>query len=748
MRLETDSTTLTRNPRRGAHVVALLLTLALWRTPAGAAAPVAGTALLPSPKRMEARPGRLLLVRAGPPERRGCRVVAGPEAGYAAEVIAARLGVPVHAAPAAGELAVRLRTDAQAPFAAALSRDARPEAYCLEVTDQGVEILAVAPEGLLRAAATLLQLLRTEEGAVAVDRVTITDWPDFRFRCAADWLINVECNRWSYDWGDGYPATLARIRRKLDQCFAYKINQVWFDGFGWDTQRSEGYAQLMRECAAAARQRGIRLTFAGYGGGYGIAYQPSELYRTRYFGQTFFNRTPYPDGPEYSCRGMRSGLEISRRYGTCLCNEGLAQAKLEEMCRFAAEVEPGFMYIHDIDSGTLSQSVAGWRMRCGACRERWPSDGLADPRGMAGAMAGWFGRIRRELDGVTTKSGYRAARDLTVIFISPLYTEYTEKGGPELWQREADYFFLLSRLLGPVSGVQFGLREQFYKPDGGKKIAHLRAGLDQAGCGHGIHIIAFLGGDHYLSDDLVNLSALMAPFYGGAESVCLSNGGVHEDPVQLLNAEQLWSGSLAGYRETVPDEPSAQALARRLAAGRYRPAELFAPDGFFERLCRRLWGDGAGREMCAAYRTAGETGEGPVSRVWWTITREMAALKEGGKPVRPGGEDDCAYWRRRRAVTGQALAHAQRAAALNSHEDLRWFARCLELGARFSECLELSFRLRAGGDAAARAALSEALDRVEALIAAGGEPVRTDPLGGDPGCWRETAEALRKLNGL
>lgn len=727
---------------------AVLSTLTVLCSLPASALPGRRINVLPTPKKVQVQEGRLLLVRRGASGPPGCCLVAGPDAGFAAEALAERLCVPTGVSPVAGCLTVRLRVDAQAPFAAALGHDARPEAYCLEVNRQGVDIVAVEPEGLLRAAATLLQLLHVEKDAVYVDRVTITDWPDFRYRCAADWLINVECNRWSYDWGDGRQATLARIKRKLDQCFDYKINQVWFDGFGWDTRRCEGYAEMMRECNGYARRRGIKLTFGGYGGGYGIAYQPSELYRTRYFGQTFFNRHPYPGGAEYACRGMKNGLEVSRRYGTCLSNEGLRQAKLEEMKRFASEIEPGFMYIHDIDSGTYAQSREGWGMRCAACRERWPSDDLADPQGMAGAMADWFRQVRRALDGVETRSGYCAARDLTVIFISPLYTEYTEKGTSDLWQRETDYFCLVSRLLGPSAGVEFGLREQFYKPDGGKKIAHLRAGLEQVGQRHGIHIIAFLGGDHYLSDDLANISGVMAPFYDGAESVCLSNGGVHEEPVQLLNAEQLWAGSLAGYREEPPDEASAQALARRMAAGTYRPPELFGPGRFFDQVCRRLWGEQAGKEMYEAYMAAGETGEGPVSRVWWTVTKELALLNAKDTSARVVWKDEQARWLRRLATTGQALAHARRAAALSAREEVQWFARCLAVGERFSECMALSARLRVREEAAVRDRLGKALAELEAMVCADGGLVKTGPLGGDPGCWMETVTNLRKVNGL
>ncbi|MDD4872161.1 MAG: glycoside hydrolase family 20 zincin-like fold domain-containing protein, partial [Kiritimatiellae bacterium] len=425
-------------------------------------------AVLPTPKQVQLRAGRVQLVRSGSTGQGGCCILAGRKAGFAAKLLAERLGVPVTDTLASGSLAVKLSLDAKASFAAKLGRDARSEAYCLEVNSKGVEIVAVESEGLLRAAATLLQLLQVEKDAVFVPELTITDWPNFRYRCASDWLINVECNRWSYDWGDGRQAYLARIKRKLDLCFAYKINQVWFDGFGWDTQRCEGYAELMRECTGYARQRGIKLTFAGYGGGYGTSYQKSEIYRTGYFGRTLINRRPYPDGAEYLCRGMK-GIEESRRYGTCLSNKALQQEKLDEMKRFVAAVEPGFMYIHDIDSGTYAASQNSWLLRCDECRKRWPSDEVTDPRGQAGAMADWFRQIRRTLDSVKTRSGYRAARDLTLIFISPLYTEYYEKGPPDLWQRETDYFCQMSRSLGPAAGVAFGLREQFYGPGSCKK---------------------------------------------------------------------------------------------------------------------------------------------------------------------------------------------------------------------------------------------------------------------------------------
>jgi sialidase-1 len=700
--------------------------------------------LLPTPKQVRWPEGQPVVVaRPGDGAAAAC-IVAGPEAGYAAEVLAARLKAPIVRQAAHGCLPIELCVDAHADFAARLACDARPEAYRLQIGPAGIKAVAAEPEGLLRAAATLLQLLSVDGGRVAAPQVEITDWPDVRYRSAADWLLNVECNRWAYDWGDGPKNYLARIERMLDFCFQYKINMVWFDGFGWNVDRFPGYAQLMSHCTRAARRRGIKLVFGGYGGGYGTSYQQSEIYRCGYFGQTFLNRRPWPDGPEYRCRGMGRVAE-SRRYGTCLSNAGLCAAKIEEMKRFATAVEPGVMYIHDIDAGTWAASEESWKARCDACRQRWPSDDISSPQGQVGALAEWFGRVRTALDGVTTSSGYRAAQDLTVIFVSPLYTEYYERGPSDLWQREVDYFAALGRLLGPRRNVEIGLREQFYRPGGGMKIAHLRSAMDRAGNGLAIHVIAFGGGDHYLSDDLANVSGAMTPFYHGAESICLSNGGVHEEPIQVLNAEFLWNGRAAGYRTATSDEPSTVALFRRMCQGRCRPAEIFGPGELFQRICQRLWGPAAGREMYLAYMAPGESGDGPVSRVWWSVTSCLARLRAKPAAKATDWSAEHSRWLRRLEHTRLALAHARQAARLCDHEQVRWFAQSLDVGSRFAEALVDALQLRIHDDPPVRVHLAQTLRDLEACIPTVSRLEKTDLIGGDPGCWLESIANLREL---
>jgi hypothetical protein len=628
----------------------------------------------------------------------------------------------------------------------ALPDDVRPEvraeAYQLIVDERGVRVLAETEEGVLRACATLRQLLRLD-GSLPYG--TLTDWPDFRHRCAADWLLNCEINRWAYDWGDGPEAYLARIQRKLDFCFAHKINQVWFDGFGWALQRFPGYGDLMRACNRSARQRGIKLTFAGYGGGYGTSYQRSELYRCGYQGRVFHNRRPWPDGPEYDCIGCE--VPESRRLGTCASNLDLQAAKITDLREFVAAVEPGFLYLHDIDTGGFEASRQAWLWRCDECRRRWPSDEMTDPHGQAGAYAAWFRRVAEGLLTDLETDGYNPARDLTLAFVSPVYTTCDEPGQPELWEEEVAYFRLLSTLLGPQPNVLFGFREQFYRADGSRKIQQLRQALTEVGHGHGAMVIAFAGGDNYTSDDLSNVSGGFATLYQGATSVCLSNSGLHNEPIQVLNAEFLWNSQADGFAIDPGSNKALEPILARVKLGQWRPEALCGEGRTLQQICRHLWGEAVGDLMVRARLCGGETGEGPVSHVWWTITREARRLTAEYVPW--NDPVDCealaGRWARRVETTREALGYAREATRQADEEDSRYFALSLEIGLGFAEVLAQAYAWRARGDESAHAQAIACLQRVRDFLKTIPAPVATDILGGDPGCRQETVEVLARV---
>jgi|GEM_PF-1281917 len=708
--------------------------------------------IVPEPKEIISHPGELSIPTGS--ERNETGILISDELARApAGLIAERFKLATRCAWArviSGEKAagvcVRLNIVKDLDFSHKLRADQRVEAYRLEVSKKGIALSALTAEGLLRGAATLFQMTSRENGRMIVPYAVINDWPNFRYRCGSDWLLNVECNRWCYDWGDGRDAFLKRIKRKLDFCFEHKINMVWFDGFGWNTERFPGYASLMKECTCYARGLGIKLLFGGYGGGYGTAYQQSEIYRCGYFGNVYRNRRPYPDGKEYNCCGFFSqdGLhatDVSRSYGTCLSNEQLRQAKVEELKRFVAAVQPGFVYIHDLDAGSWLATASAWKQRCGECRKRWPSDELSSADGHAGAHASWIRQVRRELNALPSSGDYSPARDLVLTFASPLYTLYDEPGPENLWELEMQYFNSLSRQIGPEPGIEFTLREQFYYAGNRKKIGSLRALLEKNGNGHGILVASFGGGDTYFSDDPTNISGTMAHLYDGAESVYLANGAMHEEPVQMLNADCLWSGSAGGYRESPANETETVAIWKRIAAGQHKPSRIFGAGRYFERLCVRLWGREAGKLMSRALQSR-HNGRMPVSHVWWTITTAVAIFKDDKACSLVNCEKE---WADRERATALALKYARKAAKISDNEDIHWFVKCLEVGQQYAEVVKLFVILKSYKDKTAGVRLERAINGLETHIRNNFRLEKTDILGGDPGCWLDTIAGIKQL---
>ncbi len=573
-------------------------------------------------------------------------------------------------------------------------------------TDLPVVLYACSSAGLLHAVATLLQLVRTEGRDLLLDNVEVKDWPEHEYR-GNNWLLANELYGWSYDRGDGLKAYEQRIMRKLDLCVLYKINLVGFDGFGWNPERFPGYGAMMRRLARAARLRGIRLEFGGYGSGYGM--------QGAYDGKIFRNRKRYPNGPVYPCCGMPGikQTETSRTMGTCLSNQALLKLKQQELVEFVRRVEPGMLYIHNVDAMGIKESTEVWRLRCPACRKKWPNDEVVAEDGMAGAFASFYNALAEAVNGVRNpKSGYDAARDCLLMMVSPAYTSLEEADHD--WRTECEYFTLVSRLCRERN-IVFGLREQFCNfRDASPRYRELREAVNANGKGHRIANIYFYGGDGYTSNYPFLATPVMNRYFQGAHIIMTGNGDGYQEPQQLLHAEYSWNphGSAFHVEPMAATREAWKQRYRDLCSTRASIPAISGKGGFLDVACGRLYGSKAGTKVAEIYRMLGQNSLQDLFPEGFQRTaydRPPVFLPLGNKLAPAGifsnagvvwqkefGEDAVAKvqrlaqaYREMMALNRRAQKLAQRAAGDCSDpdiaDDLRWLAGTLSCGARLLE---------------------------------------------------------------
>ena len=174
--------------------------------------------LLPRPRRIEPREGRLVL---GDKVR---LVVTGPEpASFAGERLAELLreefdvSLPVTAEEGQA-FQILLLPDGRAPVFPPLAEAAKTldkEGYTLEIGAAGARVQSPTAQGLFWGAMTLRQCLAASEGHLSAPGVRITDWPRYPWR---GFMI---------DSGRS-PNSLAQIKRIIRICSAFKLNFVVF----------------------------------------------------------------------------------------------------------------------------------------------------------------------------------------------------------------------------------------------------------------------------------------------------------------------------------------------------------------------------------------------------------------------------------------------------------------------------------------------------------------------------------------
>ena len=481
--------------------------------------------------------------------------------------------------------------------------NAREQGYAID-SGEGHPVLlcAASDQGCLYAVTTLLQLFTPAEHRVALESVRIRDYPEFRLR-GNKWTIWCEIAVWSYDWGDGIGAFRQRIIEKLDLALQYKINMLIFDGFGWDVAVFPEYASLMKELNREARLRGISLMHTGQSSGF--CFKRNMIDTRIYRGEVLENREHYPDGEKYRCIGE----DIYA--GTCLSNSELIDRNLRSIRDFVQAVEPGSLYVHQLDVLDLPQSM--WDSRCPRCRARWPNDRLDAEDGMAGAYAEYYGEVIASIQEVRTP-GYDAETDCLIMLISPGYLDAVAVDD-EHWQLALRYWSTVSGLIENTENVFLGFREMFFNhDDGNRRIAELKAAIEGSGNGHRLGIIHFYGGDGWQSEHLFLPTPALNYVFSGADMLLTASGHAFQEPQQLFNAELMWSPLHSPYRLDTQPENYRDFLHLYDASrrGDLRPSRIYGAGGFLELACSKLYGDAAAVALAKVFALRGESGKPPI----------------------------------------------------------------------------------------------------------------------------------------
>ena len=661
------------------------------------------------------------------------------------------------------------------------------------------------PQGILYGAATLLDLLADPRQKGIIPSVHVRDYPDFKYRAAADWLLNAEINRWAYDWGDGRRSFLRRTKRKLDFCLRYKINMVFFDGFGWNSNKFPGYARMMRDLNGYARERGIKLVF----GGYGANYQPALVQPQHNIGKIWHNRESYPDGEEYACFGeanptYRMGRAVGGFLGTCRGNVELNKLKASELQEFVRSVEPGALYIHHEDVGNLlrmgdvtgsSNRLSEWTSRCFRCREKWPNDDFLARDGGAGAIAFGYTNLMKAVFSVrNSDTGYDASRDCTIIFLSPGYSP--QPTDPQSWENHLTFWTNVVSLLPPHPNVEIGFREVFPHQQAGTRW--MDAYRERLG-GMGLNtraFVFFLGGADLYSSRSFNYpfsaTAALNGLFLGAETIYNFSGGLFQEPLQLINAQFSWNVKAAGHR-TPGSYEAVHSSWRELMTNEEIPSEIIGPGGLLEKACEKLYGLQAGQLMQRYFQlyklqpkippaSASQMEEQllvplmpsrvyPLPVLWRALEldRDLAGLTPTGRTKEYFDQFDIGMedWQQRWARLWQLYADVNREASEligkvlrtpdlkpQARPDVEYLGKCLQVGGHFAGLLSsyhhLLERYLDEGEGSMKALSRDAQNRLRLLseFLEGNFSFDTvGPLGGDQSSWLEGITFLNKQLG-
>ncbi len=306
----------------------------------------------------------------------------------------------------------------------------------------------------------------------------------------------------------------------------------------------------------------------------------------------------------------------------------------------------------------------------------------------------------------------------------------------------------------------------------------------------------FLGGADQYSAGVFNYPYAATPvmngIFKGAEAIYNFSGGVHQEPLQVVNAEVSWNSDAPGSRQPSTFQTALDAW-NTLRSNQELPEEVFGTGGLFDEACIRIYGHKAGKVMARffnffeplrgreipafyprkVYPTAVFWRLFQADSAYWGFdqssmgSRALTDSVEAAAEVRIRGRANLsidtdygelqrrlsAFWRQAsevnvkgRRIVAEALASPD--VKGDAEPDLRHLDRCLEVGVRFGRLLA-SYHQFAAEHASGKAepkGIEENLIQIQELwnhLDSSFSFDTVDPKGGDLSSWTLTLEELR-----
>ncbi|NUQ64936.1 MAG: hypothetical protein HUU20_20935 [Pirellulales bacterium] len=582
-----------------------------------------------------------------------------------------------------------------------------------------VSVIGASPLAAYYGATTIVQLIESPRPGSAVLRpVEVADYPDTPQRMSADWVLQWDWEVNGYDWGDGLAAFIERCKRKIDLCSQYKVNRVRFLGgriAPGAPYTADRYSRIQRfglELNRYARRKGVALQYSS--SSWGLDYYGWGL---PYPEPWILNRQHYPDGPVYSC--------VGGTVGGCLSNDSLIAILVERHKQLVRDLEPGSIYLHQIDAATYSELARLWKTRCPQCRRRFPHDEPYAPDGYAGAVARLYNAIVAGLKSVKNARGdYDAARDLEIVLASPGYSYSAESDAD--WDKDLKYFAEIGGQLVDRKNVQITFREQFKRlDDRGLRIPEMAAALEQAGWPGAPFVFAVQGAGLLLNSRMFVSSPVLTGIDEGAATLYNFNGHVHSEVQVLANVNYAWNHHAPGSVDPLrfPGRRLHEEALQYAVGARHSE---FLYGRFLDTACEALYGKQAAPWMAALFRLERDRGSVLAVPAWVDHQWKNAGID----------------WRAQAERNLQAKRLAEQALAVcdpQASADVSWLVQCLEVGARLCrlcDAIHREKRSREETDALA----AEILTWLEKNF----QFQTTEPDGGDPGLWKSLVARIAK----